>query len=101
MLSSSTNYQVLADSLFEDFLAWKNINQIYNYVKDNKKAGIISTQLVLNRIAEKMYNKIKHLNSVQLSKMKEYFNQKDWDLFSFIICEQNLINNQQSSQINL
>ena len=99
MLSSSTNYQVLADSIFEDFVAWKNINQIYNYVKDNKKAGIISTKLVLNRIAEKMYNKIKHLNSVQLSKMNKYFNQKDWELISFIICEQKLIS-EQSLEIN-
>ena len=101
MLSSSTNYQVLADSIFEDLLAWKNINQVYTYIKDNKKAGIVSTKLALNQIAEKMFNKVEHLNSVQLSKMKEYFNQKDWELFSFIICEQNLINNQQSSQINL
>ena len=99
MPSSNVNISVIAELIFEDFVAWKNINQIYNYVRDNKKAGIISTKLALNQIAKRMFDKVKDLNPNQINELKSNFNQKDWELISFIICEQKLIS-EQSLEIN-
>ena len=99
-MSNKLYYNALASSIYEDFIAWKNINQIYNYIKGTEKAGIISTQLALNQIAKRMFNKVKNLNSNELSNLKSNFNQKDWELISFIICEQKAISEQQTSEIS-
>jgi len=94
-------YTALASSIFEEYISWKNINQVYTHVKENKKAGIVSIKLILNRIAKRMFDMVKNLNPEQLNELKVNFNQKDWEIISLIVCEQKAIIEQQTSNINL